>query len=326
MMRRLAVVPAAIVIAMAVVVVPSPRPAAALTASEIRSRVQSLRADLKTLTTSVEAAEQRLASAEHAIRTHERALRNAERRRELLRETLRRQVAELYMLGSMTDVGMPGSVTDVPEYVDRLVYLERISGGEHGVLEELRALEANADTRSAALEEAYIVSRSTVSELTATRAHITSELHEMATLLAFIEPRLPGRATRGARGLYCPVAGPRIVSNNFGAPRPGGPHTGNDIMSDYGVPAVAVLPGVVVDTPVGGWIGIGVIMRDLAGNEWWYAHMGSKTVRIGQRVSPGEIVGRVGCTGRCYGPHLHFEYHPGGGGPVDPYGILSRAC
>jgi murein DD-endopeptidase MepM/ murein hydrolase activator NlpD len=73
-------------------------------------------------------------------------------------------------------------------------------------------------------------------------------------------------------------------------------------------------------------MGIGVIIRDAGGNEWWYAHLSRKYVRVGDRLAGGELLGRVGCSGHCTGPHLHFEYHPGGGDPRNPYRILRAAC
>src|SRR5439155_4403857 len=152
------------------------------------------------------------------------------------------------------------------------------------------------------------------------------ELQSLQNLLVALGGRSSGRLSRAPNGFVCPVAGPHYVSNNFGAPRPGGPHTGDDIEADYGVPTVAVLPSRVVATPNGGWIGIGAVIRDAMGNEWLYAHMQARYVSVGQHLTAGQLLGRVGCTGRCYGPHLHFEYHPHGGAPANPYRILSSAC
>jgi murein DD-endopeptidase MepM/ murein hydrolase activator NlpD len=116
------------------------------------------------------------------------------------------------------------------------------------------------------------------------------------------------------------------VSNNFGDPRPGGPHQGDDINANTGQWVRAAMGGTVVDTPYGSWWGIGVVIRDVTGTEWWYAHLSVEQVSPGERVNGGELIARVGCTGTCYGSHLHFEWHPGGGSARDPYGILSSAC
>jgi murein DD-endopeptidase MepM/ murein hydrolase activator NlpD len=51
------------------------------------------------------------------------------------------------------------------------------------------------------------------------------------------------------------------------------------------------------------------------------------SVRPGQRVHAGQLVGRLGCTGSCFGAHLHFEVRRGRGArgePMDPLPSLRR--
>ena len=52
-----------------------------------------------------------------------------------------------------------------------------------------------------------------------------------------------------------------------------------------------------------------------------YAHQSSYAVSQGAAVGQGQVIGYVGCTGHCFGPHLHFEVRINGA-PVDPLGYL----
>jgi len=113
--------------------------------------------------------------------------------------------------------------------------------------------------------------------------------------------------------------------NDFGAPRPTGPHLGIDIIATRGTPVVAVADGAIdrlsrADTGLGG---IRLWLRDDAGTAYYYAHLSeiAPALAPGVRVAAGHRLGSVGRTGNARGGvhHLHFEMHPGGGRSVNPY-------
>lgn len=99
-------------------------------------------------------------------------------------------------------------------------------------------------------------------------------------------------------------------------------HRGIDIAAPTGTPVGAARSGTVT---FAGWSSQGygnlVRLRHTDGSETWYAHFSSIAVSVGQYVSQGAIIGRVGSTGLSTGPHLHFELHERGQA-IDPLGIL----
>ena len=119
-------------------------------------------------------------------------------------------------------------------------------------------------------------------------------------------------------GLIWPVQGP--VTSPFGW-RWGRMHEGIDIGVGYGTPIEAAAGGTVIYC---GWEeGYGnFVVIDHGGNlATAYGHQSRIAVTCGQQVSQGEVIGYVGCTGHCFGPHLHFEVRVNGN-PVDPLGYL----
>jgi murein DD-endopeptidase MepM/ murein hydrolase activator NlpD len=277
-------------------------------------------------------AERELAHAEVAASRHQKAVASASVRQKLLAGAFSGRASAMYTMGSGSLLETILGSQDLEDFVDRFAYLDQIRSREQGLLEELTALRRRARIETAELARQIKLASSARKDLSARRAELLGKLRELQSLQNLLDAlggRGGGRASRLSRapnGFVCPVAGPRYLTNNYGDPRPGGPHTGEDIQADYGVPTVAVLPSRVVSTPSGGWIGIGVIIRDAIGNEWWYVHMQTRYVSVGDRLKAGQLLGRVGCTGRCYGPHLHFEYHPHGGSPSNPHRILASAC
>ena len=149
------------------------------------------------------------------------------------------------------------------------------------------------------------------------------------------------------RHIVFPLVGPaQYFANDFGSPRPRGPHQGDDIMSVRHAPAVAAEAGRVEFETGGSRAGCMLRLHGRSGTDYVYIHLNNdlaagndnrgscapgvafaKGLHSGDRVSAGELIAYVGDSGDANGlqPHLHFEIHPDGGGAVDPYPALRRA-
>jgi murein DD-endopeptidase MepM/ murein hydrolase activator NlpD len=97
-----------------------------------------------------------------------------------------------------------------------------------------------------------------------------------------------------------------------------GYHTGLDFAAPTGTPLKAIHSGTVKSAAWSGSYGYRTVLELDDGTELWYCHQSSMTVTAGQKVSTGELIGRVGATGNVTGPHLHLEVHTPGGTGIDP--------
>jgi Peptidase family M23 len=141
-----------------------------------------------------------------------------------------------------------------------------------------------------------------------------------------------------------PVVGQVSYIDDFGAPRPGGPHQGNDLMSAKKSPAVAAESGTVKYWTTSRSAGCMLYLYGESGTIYYYIHLNNDlttrndnrgkcvqgvayAVKNGARVAPGQQIGYVGDSGDANGgmSHLHFEVHPGGGKAVSPYPYLQKA-
>lgn len=99
-------------------------------------------------------------------------------------------------------------------------------------------------------------------------------------------------------------------------------HSGLDIAAPYGTPVVAADSGVVVDREVLNWgLGLNLTIDHGNGYSTTYAHLSSFVVGVGETVSKGDMVGRVGSTGLSTGPHNHFQVRRNGA-LVNPLNVL----
>src|SRR5215217_2106667 len=123
---------------------------------------------------------------------------------------------------------------------------------------------------------------------------------------------------RGSGGLIWPANGP--VVSPFGQ-RWGRLHAGVDIAVPNGTPVRASQSGrVIIAGAVGGY-GNYICIAHGGSLSTCYGHNSSLGVSQGQSVKQGQVIASSGCTGHCFGPHVHFETRINGS-PVDPMGYL----
>lgn len=193
------------------------------------------------------------------------------------------------------------------EFESRLEDLEEESAA---IAEQLRQRQAAAAAAAAAAARA--------ATSTTTPAAGSSPSGSSATTAPAAVTKAPGR-------LLTPVPGAPVTSPYgyrihpiYGTSRL---HTGIDYGVDSGTPIRAAADGVVVSA---GWIGgygNATIIDHGGGVATLYAHQSSLGVSDGQKVTQGQTIGRVGCTGDCTGPNVHFEVRINGD-PVNPVGYL----
>ncbi|MDP8970137.1 MAG: peptidoglycan DD-metalloendopeptidase family protein [Actinomycetota bacterium] len=213
-------------------------------------------------------------------------------------------------------------------------YLQDEEAALARVVEQQRAL--LAEVEALRNERALVLAASTaeVQQLQAQERHLEAESRQVAALARrSSRPAAIGvsRSSRsgstqlaaasapvGGGGWTWPARGP--VTSGYGR-RWGRMHEGIDIGAGTGAPIVAARSGTV--SYAGRMSGYGnmTLIDHGGGIVTAYAHQSRFVARPGQRVSAGQQIGAVGCTGSCTGPHLHFEVRVNGS-PRDPMSYL----
>ena len=121
-----------------------------------------------------------------------------------------------------------------------------------------------------------------------------------------------------SQGFIWPLNAP--ITSPFG-PRWGSFHPGLDLGGYTGEPFVAAKAGHVIYASWMDGYGNATMIDVGAGLVTLYGHQSRLGVSVGQNVNQGQVIGYVGCTGYCTGPHLHFEVRLNGTA-VDPMGYL----
>lgn len=248
-------------------------------------------------------------------------------RLEAAQERFEERVANAVVRGNAAQLDTLISSTDSYEALTRKTLLESVTEADtEAVFEHRQAKEVVADAVLVAIDDVSATRR----ELREARKRLENELFlnaerrfQLAVFSAGSEIVI--------QGFVFPVGEPYSFIDSWGYPRMTGTeyehgHQGSDIMAPFGTPLYAAERGITIrvgDDVLGGtklWV------KGQSGTYYYYAHMQSYADGIaeGTLVEAGDVVGFVGNSGNAQGgpPHVHFQIHPGGGEPVNPYGLL----
>jgi murein DD-endopeptidase MepM/ murein hydrolase activator NlpD len=310
----------------------------------VQSELDKLAAQYSDAQTRLALTEDRLADAQADVAV----LRTRMRR---LQQGVADRIRAAYVSGPADTMEILLSSSSVEEFADRIQFLGTLARSDSDILAEARVTRERLRRRQTDLAELQTAQEQTVRVLSAQKTAIASRLAQAQALEARLQDRLAReRAAEQARReaaarlaarqvsapvnsggalQACPVGNPHSFSDDFGAPRPGGrTHQGIDLLAPLGTPIFAAQSGRYEDNfnDLGG---ISALVFASNGDYTYYAHMSARAgVPNGAAVSAGRLIGYVGNSGDAVGGpyHLHFEYHPGGGSAVDPYGMLVALC
>jgi murein DD-endopeptidase MepM/ murein hydrolase activator NlpD len=300
---------------------------------------KELRAELETLTKRLHAAESREATILDASRELQRRIDAAAAEKAALQSQLEVYARATYMAGQGDPLLEVMTESDADSTLERLALLEQATRGNRLAVQRAKALDHELRVARAQLAAQRKEASRLHAELAADSTRITALLEGVAIKEKAAAARDRSRASRGGRptflpgaakgGYACPVGPSHHFTDTWGAPRAGGRrHKGTDIFAPYGSPVLAVANGVIQRVNYGPTSGLAIQLRAVDGNTYFYAHESSASVKTGQSVRVGQVIGRVGNTGNAAGksPHVHFELWAGGGAPVNPYPFARRVC
>lgn len=308
---------------------------------DARERYERLMAEANMATAAYEAAYGRFHATQRDIEQARAAITRARQRLGRLHAALAARAREVYVFGATSSLELLLTARSLSEFSDRMEFLDRMAQDDVDLAtrvavtrEVLRRLEEDLRQKASAqrgtLREArrqlgIVYDR--LERAQALKRELEAQFAREEAAAAALRQAGEAPVIRGQALQACPVPGSSFV-DSWGAPRSGGrTHQGVDMMATYGTPVYAAQSGTVQhgSSSLGG---IQAYVYGDGGDVTYYAHLqGYSGVPSGAHVAAGTLIAYVGDTGNATGtPHLHFEYHPGGGAPVNPYPYVLAVC
>jgi peptidoglycan LD-endopeptidase LytH len=311
---------------------------------DLQARMDAIQAELDATTRRIEELrdeKDRLTQRINGIELRVKAL--DDRRAKLLNKVIKR-ADELYRSGGFGMVEALFSSENFADLTSRAEMLSEISRDQATVFVDLSRTEAELKALNEELSRDREALTDNAARLAEENQNLQSKFDSVAADYERLKKAIMARAQNSApavpataapiapiqvgstNGMACPVAGPVSFVDSWGAPRDGHTHQGVDMMAAPGTPVVAIVSGAITLADYGDSAGYWQILSGDDGNQYWYMH-NQQNIVTGGPVSVGQQIAAVGDTGNAAGtPHLHFEYHPGGGAAVNPTPLVASIC
>ena len=312
-----------------------------------RSRLQQLRGEIDGLRAEVQIAaiEHEKAIAEVEATQDEQSAVEAEQTQ--VEATMDGRVRSLYMGGPAGAIEILLDAESLADMGERTVFLNALQAQDANSAHTLQSLKHDLQGLKMKQKAAAKQAQKLLAYLEDQKAELADRIEQESDTVPLLEQQLReakvlekkwgvrvdtiaeklNRAVVvGGNGPFyaCPVPDYTWWANDFGAPRVGHTHQGNDIGGNMNADIVAPFDGrAVTSSDSLGGLTVKVYGKD---GYVYNAHL-NKYGKTG-RVDAGEVIGYVGASGNAVGtsPHDHFEWHPGNGSAVDPYPYLDEVC
>lgn len=307
--------------------------------SDLRAQMDELQGDLNAATVEIEELHAKEEATQTEVQELEQRQKNLEKRKEGMMDQVIEAATILYKNGNTSTIEALFAADSFGELSNGIEMLNKVSQHDRAAFisfsrlqQELNAVAAELSDKRKELAAQSELLKIKNDELLSKFDAVSAKYEDLKAELAAAEESAPtiqnNSPTPTFQGdMACPVSGPVSFIDSWGYPRSGGrSHQGVDIMANYGQPVVAIKSGTVTYAGSGELSGNWIQLTGDDGNVYWHMHLQDIMVSSGH-VSIGQQIGTVGDTGNATGtPHLHFEYHPGGGSAVNPYPIAAAAC
>lgn len=275
-------------------------------------------------------------------------------------KVLGKRLREIYLEGDVGYLVVLLGSESFTDFIDHTYYLSIIINNDQHLLEQVRLLKAELESKTVESEEtvasitqmkeaqkARVTKLSQVEEQRRRLLHdvqkqrnsLSSYVSELENSTRQLEAQIRGQVSRQYSGSALHAPASRLMGTGRYITPAAGPitspfgyrvhpifgtvrfHTGVDIGAEYGSPILAADSGTVIDAGWLGGYGNCMIIDHGGGYSTLYAHCSELYAAVGQSVTKGQHVAAVGSTGNSTGPHLHFEVRINGD-PVDPLGFI----